>query len=214
MGAGMITLFAAPFAIVRFGPDDIGLDELLQVALLIAWSLICVVLIVLTVSVFSPARPPELRAWLLGTRPPRRWLARFWWSFNGGGAIWWALTGAYVTLYTVVGMAISPVAPSPLMLWSGLAVVALSVALIIVAFAVHYARIDSTDGGFEFPGSQDRRFGDYLYLAVQVSTTFGGSDVDLRTLRARRAVSMHSLISWVYNTVIVALLVSVLIRGT
>ncbi|MET0811414.1 MAG: DUF1345 domain-containing protein [Microbacterium sp.] len=213
MGAGVIALFAAPFAIVRLLPDEIGLDDLLQASLLIGWSIVCAVLIVLTLVVFAAARPPQLRTWLLDTRPPRRWFARFWWSLNGGGAIWWALTGAFVTLSSMLAMAVGSSAPAPLLLWSGIAVVALSVALIIVAFAVHYARIDATDGGFAFPGSADRRFGDYLYLAVQVSTTFGGSDVDLRTLRARRAVSMHSIIAWIYNTVVIALLVSVLIRG-
>jgi uncharacterized membrane protein len=103
------------------------------------------------------------------------------------------------------------VAP-PLLIWSGVAIVG-SAMIIIVSFAILYARTDAEAGGFTFPGGDAPRFGDYLYLAVQVSTTFGGSDVDITSTRARRAVSAQSLIAFTFNTVLVALFVSVLLRG-
>ena len=55
------------------------------------------------------------------------------------------------------------------------------------------------------------RFADYLYLSTQVTTTFGGSDVEVRTARLRGAVSLHSLVAFGYNAFVVALLVSVLL---
>ncbi len=98
------------------------------------------------------------------------------------------------------------------MIWSGVAVVTGSFALIVVSFALHYARRDATVGGLAFPGGTAPRFADYLYFSVQVSTTFGGSDVDVTTTRMRTAVTLHSVIAFTYNTVMVALLVSVLLN--
>ena len=50
---------------------------------------------------------------------------------------------------------------------------------------------------------------DFNYLAIQVSTTFSSSDVTIERTDARRVVSVHSLIAFAFNTIIVALLVSV-----
>ena len=52
---------------------------------------------------------------------------------------------------------------------------------------------------------------DFNYLAIQVSTTFSSSDVTIEHTAARRVVSVHSLIAFAFNTIIVALLVSVLV---
>ena len=43
-----------------------------------------------------------------------------------------------------------------------------------------------------------------------MATTFGTTDVDVTTTRLRRAVMGHAVLTFVFNTVIIALLVSAL----
>ena len=47
-------------------------------------------------------------------------------------------------------------------------------------------------------------------FAVAVATTFGATDVNITTPRMRRIVNAHTLLTFVYNSVIVALLASFL----
>lgn len=207
-------LVLVPVLLYRLlGPDELTSDGVIRLTFFIAWTIFSAIIIALTVAVYARADSAELRRWLIATRPPESVGQRLWWALNGGGAIYWALTGATVTLYALVSLVISPDGAHPLVVWSGVAVTVASAALIIVAFATHYARLDAVHDGFAFPGERHPVFTDYLYLAVQVSTTFGGSDVEVVTTHTRRAVSMHSIIAFTFNTVLVALLVSVLISN-
>ncbi len=92
-----------------------------------------------------------------------------------------------------------------------MAVVTGSLLLTLTAYAVHYAREQSDNGGLDFPKTPTPTYADYFYLAVQVGTTFGASDVTVESTRMRRLVTGNSLISFTFNTVIVALLVSLLV---
>ncbi len=93
-------------------------------------------------------------------------------------------------------------------------VVTASWAVTLVAYALHYARADAADGDFEFPDShRGRIFTDYLYLATQVQTTFSTSDVSLTSPAARRIVTGHTLVSFAFATVIIAMLITVLFIG-
>jgi len=88
-----------------------------------------------------------------------------------------------------------------------------SLFMMLTAYAVHYARKQALAVGLEFPSTPAPNFTDYLYLAGQVATTFGASDVAVTTSAMRRTVGIHSLLAMAYNTVIVALLVSVLLSS-
>jgi uncharacterized membrane protein len=83
----------------------------------------------------------------------------------------------------------------------------------IVSYASHYARIVATVGGLTFPGEQGVVFWDCVYLATQVQTTFSSSDVTIESTLTRRIISGHTLVAFVFNTVIVALLIAVLFLG-
>lgn len=187
--------------------------ELANLPLYGGWAALVIVWIILTISVYARAGGGELVSWLAATSGPRRGFARFWWSLNGGGAIWWAIAGASVTMYTLVTLALSPVQPAPALLIAGASVVVASAGMIAVAFAIHYGRIDALEKGFDFAGTAVPRFVDYLTLAVSISTTVGASDAKTVTSAARRAVAFHSTIALTFNTVLLALLVSVLMRG-
>lgn len=182
--------------------------------LFIGWTAIALLFVVLALAVFGRATPSELRRWLIATTPPNERLKRFWWGFNGGGGIYWAMAGTMLAISALVLIATSRAdSGNPLIVATGIAVVVSSMLLIIVSYAVRYAREDATAGGAGFPGDSPRRFADYVYFAAQVSTTFGGSDVELTTTAMRKLVTGHSLVSFAFNTVIVALLVSVLLNA-
>lgn len=80
----------------------------------------------------------------------------------------------------------------------------------MVSYALHYAQHDADAPGLEFPGTRTNTFADYRYFAVAVATTFGATDVNITTPRMRRIVNAHTLLTFVYNSVIVALLASFL----
>jgi uncharacterized membrane protein len=211
-GAALLVTLALQFTLI-FTSETVDVDGATRISLYVGWCVLVLIMSALTFAVYGSASSSHLAEWLAATGPPRGRVARLTWSLSGGGAIWWAITGAAVTLYTLVGLALDPTAPSLLLMIVCAAVVVASAAMIIVSYAVHYARLDATGRGFEFPGSAPPRFLDYVYLAAQVSTTFGASDVALTTTRVRRSVTFHSIIATTFNTVIVALFVSVLLRG-
>ena len=64
----------------------------------------------------------------------------------------------------------------------------------------------------EFPGSRTGAYADYVYFSIAVSTTFGATDVSIKTPAMRRVVNFHIILTFIYNSVIVALLASLLIR--
>lgn len=105
----------------------------------------------------------------------------------------------------------APLAEDSLLL-TVLIVIAVIMSLVVVtlSYTVHYARCDSAEDGLTFPGDTQPGFSDYLYFAAAVATTFGTTDVEVTTTRLRRAVTGHSVLTLVFNTVIIALLVSAL----
>jgi hypothetical protein len=199
--------FAIPFALVALGVDRY--QVLLTGSLFIMWIVAATLLAVLPFLVMGHASGAELARWLSATTPPPG--KRIWWSINGGGAVSWAVTGAGVAVGSVVGVSRDPdLRGEPFIIVLCILVVLCSLFVIITAYAVRYARENSVSPGLEFPSTPEPRLIDYLYLAIQVGTTFGGSDVEVTTSSMRRIVSVNSLISFAYNTVVIALLVSVL----
>jgi len=199
------------FIAVRVVDRDFDRTAFLFFSMFSGWVLLCGVYLVLTLVAFNRAGSASLRSWLRATTPMGRW-QRIWWGANGGGGTYWALTGSGLAIIAIIIVAVTPdVRTEPITIGSGVAVVVSSLAIIVVSFAVRYAREDAVAGGLEFPGTTAPRFSDYVYLAVQVSTTFGGSDVSITKPGMRRLVSVHSLVSFGFNTVIVALMVSVFV---
>lgn len=200
-----------PFVLVWLGAD---VDErtVVVATLFIAWTFISVLTAILTFATFRRASSAELRRWLQETEPPKR-TAVLWNILNGGGSTGWAVSGSLLAVTAVLILSFVPdFRESRTVVFSGIAVVVSSLALTISSYAVRYAREWASDrGGIVFPGGQEPTFMDFNYLAVQVSTSFASSDVTIEHTHARGVVSVHSLISFAFNTIIVALLVSVLV---
>lgn len=68
-------------------------------------------------------------------------------------------------------------------------------------------------GGFRFPGHDHPDGLDFLYLAFTVGMTFQVSDLQVRDRRCRRAVLAQGLLSFAYNTVIIALVLNLVLSG-
>ncbi|WP_424466510.1 DUF1345 domain-containing protein [Pseudoclavibacter helvolus] len=163
-----------------------------------------------TLRVFRGLDAERLREVLLATNPAGRF-GRIGAVISGTGptiAVQWSIIaiGAVLTFTLWPGL----LSETTTVLFSVL-VVAASWSVTMVAYAVHYARFDAAAGGFDYPGDDHGRiFSDYVYLAVQVQTTFSTSDVSLTLPGSRRLVTGHTLVSFAFNTVIIAMLITVL----
>ncbi len=100
----------------------------------------------------------------------------------------------------------------------GLAAVVCGWFLIHTLFTFRYAHLfyfdsdndDEPDGGLKFPDTKDPSDYDFLYFSFIIGMTFQVSDVEVTDSRVRQVVLFHSLISFGYNTAIVALSINIL----
>lgn len=177
------------------------------------WVLFAVAYIAMTLIVFTPPDADRFAHIVRATTPQPGWRTVVWVA-NGGGAVSWALTGSFFAILSVVLLVTQrTLLAEPFMVGLAVTVVVLSWALILVAYAVRYARAHLRSGGVAFGGDEPPRFADFLYLAVQIATTFASSDVQLTTRRMRGIVAINSIVAFAFNTVIVALLVATLINS-
>jgi uncharacterized membrane protein len=96
------------------------------------------------------------------------------------------------------------------------ATLALSWMLTHAVFALRYAHefytrtgdAEKPDGGLEFPGEPDPDYWDFLYFSAVLGMTFQVSDVQITSRKFRRLATLHGLLGFMFNTVIVALTVN------
>lgn len=68
-------------------------------------------------------------------------------------------------------------------------------------------------GGLEFPGTKEPGAWDFLYYSFVVGMTAQVSDVQVKDANMRKATLLHGIISFFYNTVILALAVNVAVNS-
>ncbi len=86
-----------------------------------------------------------------------------------------------------------------------------------IVFALRYAHeyyardrdADRVDGGLDFPGHEAPDYWDFTYFALVLGMTFQVSDVSITSRKMRRLATVHGLIGFLFNTVIVALTVNI-----
>ena len=96
-----------------------------------------------------------------------------------------------------------------------LSAVALAWALIHTVFTLRYAHLyfDAPEGStaLEFPGVKDLPdFLDFAYFAFVVGMTSQTSDVAIHDRRIRRTALLHGVVSFAFNTSVVALMIGTL----
>ena len=64
--------------------------------------------------------------------------------------------------------------------------------------------------GLEFPRTDTPGLADYLYFAFTVGTSFATSDASVTTVRMRWLVLLHSVVSFFYNALVVAVAIQII----
>jgi uncharacterized membrane protein len=95
--------------------------------------------------------------------------------------------------------------------------IALSWATVHTAFALHYAheyyREGGDEGGLAFPHNGDTPeqpdYWDFVYFSFVIGMTAQVSDVGITDKTIRRTATAHGIVSFVFNTALVALMVNI-----
>jgi uncharacterized membrane protein len=93
--------------------------------------------------------------------------------------------------------------------------IALSWAAVHTAFALHYAHDyyrGTKPGGLQFPSGDQHEHADYwdfVYFSFVIGMTAQVSDVGITDKTIRRTATVHGIISFVFNTALVALMVNI-----
>jgi uncharacterized membrane protein len=92
--------------------------------------------------------------------------------------------------------------------------------LLHAIFTLRYAHLyydtDKDDGtpraagGLDFPGDEEPDYMDFVYFSFVLGMTFQVSDVEISSKEIRRLAWMHGMLSFAYNTAILALSINVI----
>lgn len=123
-------------------------------------------------------------------------------------------SASFATIFSELAVLKSPHGP----LWHALlltgATIALSWTFTHLVFTLHYANIyyrpdDDGPGGLEFPGDRPPDYGDFLYYAFVIGCAAQTGDVGTVSPAMRRVTLVHGIVSFVFNTAILALTINV-----
>jgi uncharacterized membrane protein len=125
------------------------------------------------------------------------------------------MSSASLLAATVLVSSVRSLEPSSKHLLAGLCLLAVVLAwtLTHTAFVFRYAHLYYREdaegvGGVEFPGKQPPTYLDFAYFAFTVGMCFQVSDVCVSSSQIRRAVLLHAIISFAYNSLILAFVLS------
>ena len=138
----------------------------------------------------------------------------------GRGPVWVIVILASVfSLFATVGVLrgarVCPAEQRPTFVVLSLLAVASAWALTHTAYTLRYAHLYYRDdgdgeGGLSFPDNQSPAYVDFAYYAFTIGMCFQVSDVVITSWQIRRAVLGHAVLSFAYNTVILALALNLL----
>jgi uncharacterized membrane protein len=88
--------------------------------------------------------------------------------------------------------------------------VMLSWTVVHMVYMLRYAHLYYLEplGGVDFKQDGNPAYSDFAYMAFTVGMTFQVSDTDITAPRVRAAVLRHALLSYVFGTVILALMIN------
>lgn len=92
----------------------------------------------------------------------------------------------------------------------GVVSVVLAWGVVHTVFTFRYADLYySNGGGIDFNGEEDPDYRDFAYLALTIGMTYQVSDTDLTTKAIRRTALKHALLSYLFGTAIIAVMINV-----
>src|SRR6476619_6143101 len=122
--------------------------------------------------------------------------------------------GAFASLAAIVfELGASKNSPAALVL--AIVTIVLSWALVHTAFSLHYAHDyyrGKKPGGLQFPSGDahvDADYWDFVYFSFVIGMTAQVSDVGITDKIIRRTATVHGIISFVFNTALIALMVNI-----
>jgi uncharacterized membrane protein len=91
-----------------------------------------------------------------------------------------------------------------------------------LVFMLHYAHAHYGPGydgaphrgGFEFPGTPEPDYWDFLYFSFTAGMSFAASDVNVTCGRVRRVLVVHCLLSFIFNIGVIAFTINALSGGS
>jgi uncharacterized membrane protein len=168
----------------------------LAVGLLGGWAVTGAVYVAWTLAVVLPMGPTETAGHATREEPTRF------------GAHVVVVVAGFASLAGVV--VVITAHHQPTTLFVTLAAVAISWLTLHTTSALRYARVYYTEpmGGIDFHQLTPPRYSDFAYIAFTVGMSFAISDTDLASSRLRAHALVHALLSYLFGTVIVALLVN------
>jgi uncharacterized membrane protein len=183
-------------------PDRLGGGTLKVVA---GWDAAAISMALLAWSFIARAAPARTRAWAASTDPGRLVI--------GGLVIAASAFSLFATGYALRDAHTCPVGSRPLFVGLGLLAVVAAWGLTHTMYALRYAHLYYRDGrehegGLAFPGGEHPAYIDFAYYAFTVGMCFQVSDVTVTNRRLRRETLLHAMLSFAYNTVILAVAVN------
>jgi len=104
-------------------------------------------------------------------------------------------------------------APSAYRVSLGAATILLSWAFMHVMFALQHEFYgegnDDRTGGLVFPGNEEPDYWDFLYYSLVVAMTAQVSDVQITSKTMRRLTTVHGVVSFFFNVIVLALTVNI-----
>ena len=186
---------------------------LLPTRAIIAWDSGFICLLALVWSIMISATPQKMR------RRAQRQDASPW-------IIWNIVIGAACASLLAIGVMLknTPKGSSITLLTLNLTLSAVTIiaswSLVHTMFALHYAHRYYTDnsatpivddtGGLDFPNEKQPDYWDFLYFSFVIGMTFQVSDVQITSRRMRRLALVHAVLSFFFNTVILALSINLI----
>jgi uncharacterized membrane protein len=173
------------------------------VRLVIAWDTGAVILLLVTWYVIGRATPEDTRKWAAIDDPGQAF------------AIGIDLLGSAMSFTAaILLLGHQEMASAPEAVWLVMVAVASSWALVHTGFTVRYAHLyykdDGEVGGLDFPGTDDPDYLDFAYYAFVIGMTFQTADISITNRSIRRLTLVHGLLSFAFNTLIIALAVNLI----
>ena len=173
-----------------------------------AWDIGALTFLLLCVALFLGATPDRMEA-NAEAQLEGEWTL-FWFVMAGTTASFAAILGEFGSMKSVA----PHVRDLKVALVAG--TLAVSWMLTHAAFSLRYAHefytrtgdASGLDGGLEFPKEPCPDYWDFFYFSAVLGMTFQVSDVQITSRKLRRLATLHGLLGFLFNTVIVALTVN------
>ncbi len=163
-----------------------------------------------------------LAAHLFVTEPPDAMPAAAEAQQEGEWTIFWLTLAVVIVSFVAVANEFAALKNAPADR-RGSAVALVAITLLLswlvthVSFALRYAHEfyardlggPDIDRGLSFPEETEPDYLDFMYFALVLGITFQVSDVQITSRKLRRVAALHGLVSFLFNTVIVALTVNI-----